>query len=122
MQSESLFSICERYFSHVAHAYLVGESAIVFSNKLNQKIPLTISGTIDAAVRQAAADAAKASLKNPIILLSPACASFDQFSNFEERGDFFKNTVEDLPGVHIDPFDDPELIPRVLSPFTEKTS
>ncbi len=115
-------SVCEPYYSNVEHVYLVGESAIAFSNELNKKISCTISGNIDSAVKQAVSDVAKVSIENPIILLSPGCASFDQFSDFEERGDFFKKIVGDLPGVHIDPFDEPELIPRPLSPDIEKSS
>jgi len=46
-------------------------------------------------------------------LLSPACASFDQFSNFEDRGDYFKSLVEELPGTHQDPFEEPGLVPSL---------
>ena len=52
----------------------------------------------------------------PVILLSPACASFDQFSNFEARGDAFKEMVEALPGKHLDPFEEPGLFPGTEPP------
>jgi UDP-N-acetylmuramoylalanine--D-glutamate ligase len=54
-----------------------------------------ISGTIEAAVGQAYADAA-ASGREAIVLLSPACASFDQFADFEERGEAFRSAVQRL--------------------------
>jgi hypothetical protein len=44
-------------------------------------------------------------------LLSPACASFDQFANFEARGDAFKEMVEALTGIHQDPYEEPDLFP-----------
>ena len=55
----------------------------------------------------------EAQILRPIILLSPACASFDQFAGFEERGNYFKNLVELLPGEHLDPFEEPGLVPTL---------
>jgi len=54
---------------------------------------------LDRAVADAAADAEAATAGDPVVLLSPACASFDQFRNFEERGDAFRKLVRELPGV-----------------------
>jgi UDP-N-acetylmuramoylalanine--D-glutamate ligase len=58
-----------------------------------------MSGTLDVAVEHAARDAAASGLAEPVVLLSPACASFDQFPNFEERGARFRDRVMALGGV-----------------------
>jgi UDP-N-acetylmuramoylalanine--D-glutamate ligase len=82
-------------FGRVEKAYLVGEAAPAFAEVLNGKAPAVISGTIEAAVGQAYADAA-ASGREAIVLLSPACASFDQFADFEARGEAFRAAVQRL--------------------------
>ncbi|MDB5493805.1 MAG: murD [Phenylobacterium sp.] len=82
-------------FGRVEKAYLVGEAAPAFAEVLNGKAPAVISGTIEAAVGQAYADAA-ASGREAIVLLSPACASFDQFADFEARGEAFRAAVQQL--------------------------
>jgi UDP-N-acetylmuramoylalanine--D-glutamate ligase len=84
--------------SRVVHTFLVGEAANDFAEWLKGKTPTTITGTIDKAV-QAAAAMAEADGKGGVVLLSPACASFDQFPNFEVRGRFFVAAVEALPEV-----------------------
>ena len=56
-----------------------------------------MSGTLDAAVASAAADAAASAASAPVVLLSPACASYDQFKDFEQRGDVFRSLVAKLP-------------------------
>jgi UDP-N-acetylmuramoylalanine--D-glutamate ligase len=58
-----------------------------------------MSGTLDRAVEAAARDATASGLKEPVVLLSPACASFDQYRNFEIRGDHFRDLVLAIPGV-----------------------
>ena len=82
-------------FGGVAKAYLVGEAQDEFAATLDRKVPYARCGTIDGAVRAAFADA-KASGEDSIVLLSPACASFDQFADFEERGEAFRTAVHDL--------------------------
>ncbi len=62
-------------------------------------MPYDIVGTLDRAVPRAARDAAASGLKEPVVLLSPACASFDQFPNFEVRGQAFTDLVLALPGI-----------------------
>ncbi|MET0446623.1 MAG: UDP-N-acetylmuramoyl-L-alanine--D-glutamate ligase [Pseudorhodoplanes sp.] len=86
-------------FPRVKKAYLIGEAANDFSRTLEGKVPFDISVTLDAAVANAARDAAEAGLPAPVVLLSPACASFDQFRNFEIRGDRFRELVLALDGV-----------------------
>jgi UDP-N-acetylmuramoylalanine--D-glutamate ligase len=58
-----------------------------------------IAGTLDRATELAARDAGASELQEPVVLLSPACASFDQYRNFEVRGDKFRELVLALPGV-----------------------
>ncbi|MDJ0920121.1 MAG: UDP-N-acetylmuramoyl-L-alanine--D-glutamate ligase [Henriciella sp.] len=83
-------------FDRIAGAYLIGESQDAFAKTLGPDLPVTKCGTLEAAT-QAAFDAAKASGEpNPIVLLSPACASFDQYKDFEARGDAFRAIVKRL--------------------------
>ena len=89
----------EKFFPRIRKAYLVGEAAQEFAHTLDGKVPYEIAGTIDRAVEASARDAAASELKEPVVLLSPACASFDQFRNFEIRGDHFRNLVLKLPGI-----------------------
>jgi UDP-N-acetylmuramoylalanine--D-glutamate ligase len=89
----------EGFFPRIKKAYLVGEAAKEFAQTLDGKVPYEMSGTIDRAVEMSARDAAASGLKEPVVLLSPACASFDQFRNFEIRGDHFRQLVLNLPGV-----------------------
>ncbi|MGE0563674.1 MAG: UDP-N-acetylmuramoyl-L-alanine--D-glutamate ligase [Pseudolabrys sp.] len=87
------------YFPKVRKAYLIGEAAAEFAKTLDGKVPCEMCGTLDNAVPVAARDAAASGLKEPVVLLSPACASFDQYRNFEIRGDAFRKLVETLPGI-----------------------
>jgi UDP-N-acetylmuramoylalanine--D-glutamate ligase len=82
-------------FPRIAKAYLIGEAADAFATTLAGKAEVKMSGTLDKAVQQAYADAA-ASGEDAIVLLSPACASFDQFSDFEARGEAFRTAVMGL--------------------------
>jgi UDP-N-acetylmuramoylalanine--D-glutamate ligase len=79
-------------FPRVAKAYLVGQAAQDFSRTLDGQAPNVICGDIRTAVTQAYADA-RAAGGEAIVLLSPACASFDQFPDFEVRGDAFRSIV-----------------------------
>jgi UDP-N-acetylmuramoylalanine--D-glutamate ligase len=87
------------FFPRIRKAYLIGEAAEEFAGTLEGHAPQTIAKTLDHAVPLAADDAAAANLKDPVVLLSPACASFDQYPNFEIRGAKFRELVEALPGV-----------------------
>ena len=87
----------EPLFDHVAKAYLIGEAAPAFAATLGKRIPYEISGTLDQAVASAARDASGTGGEE-VVLLSPACASFDQFRNFEVRGAAFRDAVSALPG------------------------
>ena len=83
---------CAPFFGHVARAYTIGEAGSRFAALLGAKLPVEESGTLETAVAAAAANA-KA---GDTVLLSPACASFDQFRDFEERGDAFRRAVGEL--------------------------
>ena len=83
-------------FDQVAHAVLIGRDAAMLANALERhNIATTMAGTLDAAVP--AAYAAARALGAGTVLLSPACASFDQFSGFDARGDRFAELVAALP-------------------------
>jgi UDP-N-acetylmuramoylalanine--D-glutamate ligase len=87
------------YFPRIRKAYLIGEAANEFAATLGEQVPHEISETLDVAVVNAARDAEAAGLKDAVVLLSPACASFDQYRNFEIRGAKFSELVNALPGV-----------------------
>ncbi len=89
----------EPYFPRIARAYLIGRDAPEFARTLDGQVAYRMSGTIDQAVREAAADAAREGRKGAVVLLSPACASFDQYPNFEVRGDAFRAAVARLQGI-----------------------
>jgi UDP-N-acetylmuramoylalanine--D-glutamate ligase len=80
---------CAPHFGHVRCAYTIGESAKLFEGLLSPHMPVKNCGKLGEAVRQAAQD----SRPGDTVLLSPACASFDQFRDFEDRGDQFKALV-----------------------------
>ncbi len=86
----------KQYFSNIAKAYLVGEAAAGFSADLAGRVPHVLSGDIRCAVETAAADAALDDRPEPVVLLSPACASFDQFTDFEARGEAFRAAFQSI--------------------------
>jgi UDP-N-acetylmuramoylalanine--D-glutamate ligase len=86
-------------FSRIAKAYLIGEAAPQFAATLGNDVIYEISGTLERAVTHAAQDAA--SVEGAVVMLSPACASFDQFKNFEVRGDRFVTLISELDGVEM---------------------
>jgi len=80
-----------RHFPRIRKAYLIGEAAKDFASTLEGRVPYEISGTLENAVASASADA-----QAGVVLLSPACASFDQFRDFEHRGEAFRTAVSKL--------------------------
>jgi UDP-N-acetylmuramoylalanine--D-glutamate ligase len=80
-----------KHFPRIRKAYLIGEAAKDFAATLEGKVPYEISGTLDKAVASASNEA-----QTGVVLLSPACASFDQFRDFEHRGEAFRAAVSKL--------------------------
>jgi UDP-N-acetylmuramoylalanine--D-glutamate ligase len=83
---------CASHFGHVRKAYTIGEAGELFALLLSPHMAVAECETLERAVRAAAADAEG----GDTVLLSPACASFDQFGDFEDRGDQFRRLVEGL--------------------------
>ena len=82
-------------FEPVDHAYLIGEAAGELAAALDAaSVPRVVSGTLPEALAAASAAASA----GDVVLLSPACASFDQFESFEHRGQEFRRLVEKLAG------------------------
>jgi UDP-N-acetylmuramoylalanine--D-glutamate ligase len=83
---------CEPYLDHVRAAYTIGEAGPMFARLLGDKLSVKECGMLNEAVN-VAAEAAK---PGEVVLLSPACASFDQFRDYEARGEAFRAAVEAL--------------------------
>ncbi|MGE0230154.1 MAG: UDP-N-acetylmuramoyl-L-alanine--D-glutamate ligase [Flavobacteriaceae bacterium] len=86
----------EPWFDRIRKAYLIGEAAPDFGRALEGRVEARQCGTLEVAVNAAAHDAASEGAREPVVLLSPACASFDQYRNFEIRGDAFRAAVTAL--------------------------
>jgi UDP-N-acetylmuramoylalanine--D-glutamate ligase len=80
---------CAPHFGHVRKAYTIGEASELFASLLSPHMDVAQCGTLERAVGEAAAEAER----GDTVLLSPACASFDQFRDFEDRGEQFKRLV-----------------------------
>ena len=78
-----------RWFGRIRRAYLIGEASAAFARTLAGRVEHVECGTLDRALASAAADAKAERAPGAVVLLSPASASFDQFSSFEARGDAF---------------------------------
>jgi UDP-N-acetylmuramoylalanine--D-glutamate ligase len=83
---------CRPGFGHIVKAYMIGEAGELFASLLEGEMPVERSGTLEAAVNSAAANARP----GDTVLLSPACASFDQFKDYEARGQAFRDAVSAL--------------------------
>ncbi|MGE0259118.1 MAG: UDP-N-acetylmuramoyl-L-alanine--D-glutamate ligase [Alphaproteobacteria bacterium] len=86
------------YFGRVRRAYLIGAATEEFAATLGDTVPFTRCGELAAALAAAHADAQRDRVTGAVVLLSPACASYDQFPNFEVRGDRFRELVAELSG------------------------
>jgi UDP-N-acetylmuramoylalanine--D-glutamate ligase len=82
----------------IRHVFLIGEAADAFAAALAGKVSLSKPGNLEKAVAEAQAMARMHEGRDAVVLLSPACASFDQFDDFEARGDAFHALVGALPG------------------------
>lgn len=87
------------YFDRVRHAFLIGEAAELFAGQLEGKLAYTRSGDLQAAVNAAHALSQRDAKGPAVVLLSPACASWDQWKSYEHRGDAFRTMARALPGA-----------------------
>ncbi|WP_417426564.1 UDP-N-acetylmuramoyl-L-alanine--D-glutamate ligase [Hoeflea sp.] len=101
LAKEGGIAALEPYFPRIAKAYLIGEAAAGFAATIGAQAPFEISGTLDNAIAAAARDAAADGAEMPAVLLSPACASFDQYRNFEVRGDAYVSLVAALDDIEM---------------------
>jgi UDP-N-acetylmuramoylalanine--D-glutamate ligase len=88
------------YFKRLRHAFLIGNATGEFAATLDGRVPYTRCGDLAAALAAASDQARGQHVRDAVVLLSPACASYDQFPNFEVRGDTFRRLVGELPGAH----------------------
>ncbi len=94
---EGGISILAPYFSKISKAYLIGEATEEFAKILEKNsVIFEKCGDLEKAFKAAYSDAKKSSLTEKVLLLSPACASLDQWKNFEQRGDYFCKLVDEL--------------------------
>ncbi len=85
-----------QFFPRIAHAFLIGEAQEAFAKTLEGEAAFTLAGDVETATELAYDAARKSGDPHPIVLFSPACASFDQYTDFEARGDAFKAAVEEI--------------------------
>ena len=88
------------HFYRVAKAFLIGKAAGDFARALDGQVPHELCGTLDKALAAAARDASQSAAAEPVVLLSPACASYDQFRSYGHRGDVFRDLVARLIADH----------------------
>lgn len=86
------------YFPRIERAYVIGEAEKAFEAELAGEVETVACGTLDVALARAAVDAQASSAAEPVVLLAPACASFDQYPSFEARGAEFRELAAALPG------------------------
>ena len=77
-------------------AFLIGAASDDFGETLGSDVAHEYCGTLDVAIARAAEEAAKCDAAEPVVLLSPACASYDQYPNFEVRGNSFRDLARAL--------------------------
>ncbi len=87
------------YFDRIRHAFLIGEASDLFAGQLEGKLPYSRCGDLQSALDAAHARAQRDGLGEAVVLLSPACASWDQWKSYEHRGDAFRAMSRALPGA-----------------------
>jgi UDP-N-acetylmuramoylalanine--D-glutamate ligase len=95
---EAELHLPRRLSRNVRHVFLIGEAAEPFSRSLNGRVAISVCGTLKSAFAEAQRLASAEARPEPVVLLSPACASYDQFRDFEHRGETFRAFVTALPG------------------------
>ena len=84
--------------SNIHHVFLIGESSVEFEKHIHNKVKTTLCGNLRTAIQEAYNAALVCKNLSPTVLLSPACASFDQWKNYEARGDAFRQFITSLRG------------------------
>ena len=87
------------YFDRIRHAFLIGEATELFAGQLEGKLPYSRCGDLQSALDAAHALAQSEAAGPAVVLLSPACASWDQWKSYEHRGDAFRAMARALPGA-----------------------
>ena len=88
----------KEYYPRIKKAYLIGAATNEFAETLGNDLPWEKCETLDVATKMAFADAKASGDDKPVVMLTPACASFDQFKSFEARGDAFRDLYNALAG------------------------
>jgi UDP-N-acetylmuramoylalanine--D-glutamate ligase len=86
----------ESFFPRIAGAFLIGQAAEEFAETLGTRVPVTRSGDLKTAIADATAAARRDGGADAVVLLSPACASYDQFTSYEARGDAFRTLARQI--------------------------
>jgi UDP-N-acetylmuramoylalanine--D-glutamate ligase len=89
----------EPWFDRIRHAFLIGEATELFARQLEGKLPFDRCGDLQSALDAAHARAQAEATSPAVVLLSPACASWDQWRSYEHRGDAFREMARALPGA-----------------------
>ena len=89
------------YFDRIRHAFLIGEATELFAGQLEGNLPFSRCGDLQSALDAAHAMAQREAKGPAVVLLSPACASWDQWKSYEHRGDAFRAMARALPGAEI---------------------
>lgn len=89
------------WFDRIRHAFLIGEATDLFAGQLEGKISYTRCGDLQGALSAAHELAQREVEKEAVVLLSPACASWDQWKSYEHRGDAFRTMARALPGAQV---------------------
>jgi len=87
------------YFDRIRHAFLIGEATELFAGQLEGRLPYSRCGDLKSALDAAHALAQRDAAGAAVVLLSPACASWDQWKSYEHRGDAFRAMARALPGA-----------------------
>jgi UDP-N-acetylmuramoylalanine--D-glutamate ligase len=89
------------WFDRIRHAFLIGEATELFAGQLEGKLSYSRCGDLQSALNAAHELAQREAERDSVVLLSPACASWDQWKSYEHRGDAFRAMARALPGAQV---------------------